>query len=312
MGGKKLAKTHCAKGHLYTPETTIYGRRKRDGVYVEFRQCKICRDVAKAEWSERERKLQQDGMHIMRCPLCGRETHHRADARHPDIPRAVLANGTCDPCWRTKIRAGHGGRKTDRHVSNDDKSFIYRRDLELYFMNRRKRGIAPEGNALLDAAYDEDKTWPKRDLAARRAAQAKERERNVAQIPKAMWRRVLDRDGGHCVHCGGTERLVPQHRKNRGMGGSKQLETPSNVIVVCSAVNGHMEANAYWAERARYYGWKLRPGQDPATTPYYDCASAEWYLPDEDCNRVVVESPHSVTAPVIRRYPRKPQEEQTA
>jgi len=61
--------------------------------------------------------------------------------------------------------------------------------------------------------------------------------------PKAF-AKFLNRDKA-CVHCGTTDStLIPQHRINRGMGGSKLLNKPSNIVVLCSAFNGLIEANA--------------------------------------------------------------------
>jgi hypothetical protein len=49
-------------------------------------------------------------------------------------------------------------------------------------------------------------------------------------MTKKEFQKYLDRDGG-CVHCGDTETAVPNHRANRGMGGSRERDVPSNVIV---------------------------------------------------------------------------------
>lgn len=91
----------------------------------------------------------------------------------------------------------------------------------------------------------------------------------------------------HCV-CGCVGRedtLVPQHRINRGMGGSKELDRPANVIVMCSSVNGLIESNATWAKRSRDYGWKLQRWQSPEDVPFYDLATRTWHLIDNDFNR---------------------------
>lgn len=95
------------------------------------------------------------------------------------------------------------------------------------------------------------------------------------------FRRYLERDGGKCLHCGTTEGLVPQHRANRGMGGSKMRNLPSNIIVLCSAVNGDIESDPDLASKARAYGWKLRPFDDPTMTPVYDVTAQGWFLLDD-------------------------------
>lgn len=91
--------------------------------------------------------------------------------------------------------------------------------------------------------------------------------------------RFTDRDAG-CIHCGELEAVAPHHRRNRGMGGSKEREKPSNIVVLCSVVNGLLESDAAWAERARDYGWKLRAGQEPEETPVWYPLRGGWYLLD--------------------------------
>lgn len=92
----------------------------------------------------------------------------------------------------------------------------------------------------------------------------------------------------HCV-CGCVGRedtLIPQHRVNRGMGGSTVLDRPANILVLCSEVNGLIESDAQTAAMARSYGWKLRSWENPETTPFYDRATGEWNLIDNDFNRI--------------------------
>ncbi|MFJ4286439.1 hypothetical protein ACIPY0_12410 [Paenarthrobacter nicotinovorans] len=91
----------------------------------------------------------------------------------------------------------------------------------------------------------------------------------------------------HCVcGCVGQEdTLIPQHRINRGMGGSKVLDRPGNVVVMCSEMNGQIESDAIWAAIARDYGWKLERWQTPEDEPFYDVATGKWYLIDNNYNR---------------------------
>ena len=70
------------------------------------------------------------------------------------------------------------------------------------------------------------------------------------------------------------------------MGGSKLLDRPSNVIVLCSAMNTLIESDARVAERARANGWKLSRWQTPEDEPFLDLATGEWNLIDNDYNRV--------------------------
>ena len=98
------------------------------------------------------------------------------------------------------------------------------------------------------------------------------------------FRRFLDRDNG-CVHCGEYDAVSPHHRANRGMGGSKERDVASNVIVVCSSLNSAMESDEKTADMARSYGWKLRPWQDPAHTPVYYATLGSWFLLDNEYNK---------------------------
>jgi hypothetical protein len=95
------------------------------------------------------------------------------------------------------------------------------------------------------------------------------------------FRLLLDRDG-YCLHCGETEAISPNHRKNRGMGGSKLGNKPSNLIVLCSSMNSLIESDARWAELAKSYGWKLESWQDPIQVPVYDAIKAEWFRLTDD------------------------------
>lgn len=100
-------------------------------------------------------------------------------------------------------------------------------------------------------------------------------------VTKKEFAKYLARDG-HCYHCGITDQtLVPQHRRNRGMGGSRMRSEPSNVIVVCALSNGLFEASETASRAAQRYGWKLRAGQDPKDTPVFDAWSGVWYLLDD-------------------------------
>ena len=106
------------------------------------------------------------------------------------------------------------------------------------------------------------------------------------------FRKFLDRDGG-CVHCGETEAVSPHHRKNRGMGGSKILDRPSNVIVLCSWLNSALESDPKWAAIAREFGWKLTAGQDPELVPVVLRDGESMALLDNEHGRVIVSRPDS-------------------
>lgn len=95
-------------------------------------------------------------------------------------------------------------------------------------------------------------------------------------VPGVVQRTVFRRDG-ECVPCSviygacmsSTDTLVLHHRMSRGMGGSRFLDTPGNLLVVCSEYNGLMESDADVAQQARDYGWKIprHSGLTPVEVP---------------------------------------------
>ncbi len=102
------------------------------------------------------------------------------------------------------------------------------------------------------------------------------------------FRKYLNRDGGKCLHCGATEGLVPQHRGNRGMGGSKERDVPSNVIVFCSSFNSLVESSGTAARYAKGYGWKISTYADPLKIPVYDVTAQGWFMMDNGFSRWAV------------------------
>lgn len=90
----------------------------------------------------------------------------------------------------------------------------------------------------------------------------------------------------HCPCCGSTgPDLVPNHRANRGMGGSKERDVPSNIVTLCGRMNGLIESDPTEAARARAYGWKLSSWQHPAEHPYYDAMTGAWWILADDYSR---------------------------
>jgi 5-methylcytosine-specific restriction endonuclease McrA len=106
-------------------------------------------------------------------------------------------------------------------------------------------------------------------------------------IPKKVLKLVQERDP-HCYHCGATEDLVPHHRINRGMGGSKLLDTPDNLMMVCARYNGAMESDLDVARAARAWGHKLAVW-DRTERAVFDVAGGWWFLLP-DGNRVRMQS----------------------
>lgn len=103
--------------------------------------------------------------------------------------------------------------------------------------------------------------------------------------------RLVKRDLGRCVHCGETEAISPNHRANRGMGGSKERDRSANLVVICSLLNGLIESSYSAATIAHRYGWKLRSWEDPELVPVYDRVNGNWYLLDDEFQRVAIPSP---------------------
>jgi len=100
-------------------------------------------------------------------------------------------------------------------------------------------------------------------------------------MTKKEFERYLARDG-YCLHCGSTEALAPNHRANRGHGGSKKSEVASNVVILCSLFNGLIESDAKAAGMAKRYGWKLSRYDNPAESPVYDLVAGKWFLLDNN------------------------------
>lgn len=96
--------------------------------------------------------------------------------------------------------------------------------------------------------------------------------------------KYINRDQ-HCLHCGATDALAPNHRANRGHGGSKLSELPSNVVILCSLFNGLIESDAKAAGMAKRFGWKLSRYDKPGEHPVYDAVNARWYLLNDDYTR---------------------------
>ena len=100
-------------------------------------------------------------------------------------------------------------------------------------------------------------------------------------------KRLFARDGGVCWHCGSDEVTV-QHRVNRGMGGSKLLDNPANLILLCWFVNFEMEASSRAAKSAEFAGWKVSRYVDPKTVRVFHYPSGQWFLLDDLWNRELI------------------------
>jgi 5-methylcytosine-specific restriction endonuclease McrA len=94
---------------------------------------------------------------------------------------------------------------------------------------------------------------------------------------KESIRKLIERRDSACFHCGSSQDLVIHHRRNRGMGGSKLLDTPDNLMTVCSAYNGEMESSPRVAQQARAWNHKL-PVWESQNLPVFDRLGGWWYL----------------------------------
>lgn len=110
----------------------------------------------------------------------------------------------------------------------------------------------------------------------------------ATRLTKKQWEQLLERDGGYCLHCGRTEALAPNHRMNRGMGGSKTRHRPSNWVLLCSSFNGRIEDDSYHRDEAIRSGWKLESWQT-FDTPVLDACTGIWWLLDDEFGRVECE-----------------------
>jgi hypothetical protein len=70
------------------------------------------------------------------------------------------------------------------------------------------------------------------------------------------------------------------------MGGSRERDVPSNIVVLCANLNGLIESDQVWAEVAVDNGWKLRSGQNPLESPYFDLRNGRWFYVDNLFNRI--------------------------
>lgn len=91
---------------------------------------------------------------------------------------------------------------------------------------------------------------------------------------------VYQRDVG-CVICGRRDRRSLQHRRTRGMGGSRLADTPQNLIVVCGMTNTRFESDLQ--QMALANGWKLPQwSSPPEETPVWYAAELSWMLLDAE------------------------------
>lgn len=118
--------------------------------------------------------------------------------------------------------------------------------------------------------------------------------------------RFLARDGS-CFHCGvRDDTLIPGHRIDRGMGGSRHLDVPSAIVTQCSYANGLQTSNADFAADMLRAGIRLSRfpsvDRDPhrlLRSPVYHFGRGAWLLLDDQFG--VLELADYLPAPE-RRY----------
>jgi hypothetical protein len=102
----------------------------------------------------------------------------------------------------------------------------------------------------------------------------------VARLTQRQFRRYIDRDQSAYESGRDDATMVPQHRVNRGSGGSAAREQPSNVLCIGSLYNNLIESDAEQAAIARRRGIKLESWMDPLKVPAFH-VSRGWVMLDD-------------------------------
>lgn len=110
----------------------------------------------------------------------------------------------------------------------------------------------------------------------------------MSATPSGSVKRMLERDGYKCVACGTEYDLTPQHRANRGMGGSKRGHGLSNLVTMCKRHNEQLESDPKFAELGRRMGWKVKrnSGPPPSDIAVWSFPELAWFLLADDGSRL--------------------------
>lgn len=112
-------------------------------------------------------------------------------------------------------------------------------------------------------------------------------ELSSSTIPAAIRKDVLRRDDWTCQRCGRSIygiRAAIQHRRPRGMGGSKRLHTMANLVLLCGWSDDPGTCT-HWVERqdrtgATRDGWLVPMGVDQEEWPVLRHGTS-WELPGD-------------------------------
>lgn len=123
---------------------------------------------------------------------------------------------------------------------------------------------------------------PARPKAARVASAV-----SSSTIPAAIRKDVLRRDAWQCQRCARSItgiRAGIQHRRPRGMGGSKLLHTMANLVLLCGWADDP-DTCTHWVERqdrpaATRDGWLVPMGMAPEEWPVFRFGT-RWELPGD-------------------------------
>lgn len=107
-------------------------------------------------------------------------------------------------------------------------------------------------------------------------------------ISKLFKDKIYKRDLGRCLHCGTENDLAIHHRKNRQMGGSKNLDRLDNLLLICNTYNVAMESDASVRRQAIEHGHKLSSWDD-FDTPLLDIQLGVWFTFDVLGNKHEIE-----------------------
>jgi len=104
----------------------------------------------------------------------------------------------------------------------------------------------------------------------------------MTATPKKLLRELEQRDGHRCAWTGyESDRLVPHHRQNRGMGGRPSVNRLSNLVWLDSGINGLIESDPEWQSNAIVRGIKVSTHGNPLLIPIQHAVHGLVWLDDQ-------------------------------